>query len=295
MRLILSFFSCLSFIILSACSASYKELSNNSFSPPTEFTKYLMEAYKTKADFEAKKMHDWNSAKLYSEKALAAVKGKKIEPEKIDYWKIPTNQISELQKAYENLMIVYNDAIISNPYNLAKAISSLDCWSEQQEEKWQTWDIKKCKEDFLNAMHKIYSSIKTKKQEKQITKEEKSDSITVVTKNNNEEILQIIYFDFDKSNLSEVSLSKIKNFVEKNKYKINKFLIVGHTDTKGSKKYNIKLSLERAKTVKKVFVNLGIISKNIKILAEGESKLLVPTADEVAHPANRRAEISPIN
>ena len=35
-----------------------------------------MEAYKIKADFEAKEMHDWNSAKLYSEKALAAGAGK---------------------------------------------------------------------------------------------------------------------------------------------------------------------------------------------------------------------------
>ena len=74
--------------ILSACSASYKKLSNNTYSPPTDFTKYLMEAYKIKADFEAKEMHDWNSAKLYSEKALAAVSGKKIKPEKINYWKI---------------------------------------------------------------------------------------------------------------------------------------------------------------------------------------------------------------
>ena len=45
-----------------------------------------MEAYKIKADFEAKEMHDWNSAKLYSEKALAAVSGKKIKPEKYIFW-----------------------------------------------------------------------------------------------------------------------------------------------------------------------------------------------------------------
>ena len=44
-----------------------------------------MEAYKIKADFEAKKMHDWNSVKLYSEKALSAVSGKKVKPEKINY------------------------------------------------------------------------------------------------------------------------------------------------------------------------------------------------------------------
>ena len=41
------------------------------------------------------------------------------------------------------------------------------------------------------------------------------------------------------------------------------------------------------------FEKLVISSKKIKILAEGEGKLLVQTKDEIKHPANRRAEISP--
>ena len=35
-------------------------------------------------------------------------------------------------------------------------------------------------------------------------------SATVVTEDSNEKILQIIYFDFDKSNLSNVSINKIQ-------------------------------------------------------------------------------------
>ena len=38
-------------------------------------------------------MHDWNSAKLYSEKALQAGKGSNIYPEKINYWNIPNETI----------------------------------------------------------------------------------------------------------------------------------------------------------------------------------------------------------
>ena len=30
-------------------------------------------------------------------------------------------------------MIIYDNALLLDPFNLAKAISSLDCWSEQQE------------------------------------------------------------------------------------------------------------------------------------------------------------------
>ena len=307
MRLLRAFFCCLGLIILTACSASYKELSNNSYTPPTKFTKHLMDSYTAKADFEAKEMHDWNSAKLYSEKALAAAKGKKIKPEEVIYWKIPKDKVKELQMAYENLMIVYDNAVEKDPYNLAVAISSLDCWAEQQEENWQTWDIERCKDDFLKAMHQIYNKIEAPNGETKINegggtetiKSEansknisNSDSVSVVTKKE-KEILQIIYFDFDKYNLTDVSSNSINKFMEEYRNKIDTFLVVGQTDTKGTKEYNLELSLKRAEAVKTILIRLGISSEKIKILGEGESKLLVQTKDETKHPANRRAEISP--
>ena len=301
MRLLIFIFLYINIILLSACSSSYKELTNNIYSPPTEFTKNLMEIYKAKADFEAKKMHDWNSTKLYSEKALAATKGIKIKPEKISYWKISSDKVNELQISYQNLMIVYDKAIKKDPYNLAVAISSLDCWAEQQEEKWQTWDIERCKNDFLNAMHQIYKNIETtnKETKKDSTKklettnnEKKSDSVSVITKKE-KDVLHIIYFDFDNYNLSDTSFTSLKKFIKEYKNKIDTFLVVGHTDTKGTKEYNMKLSLKRAETVKTNLINFGISSKKIRILGKGENKLFVHTKDETKHPANRRVEINP--
>ena len=307
MRLLRVLFCCLGLIMLTACSASYKDLSNSPYTPPTKFTKYLMDTYAAKADFEAKEMHDWNSAKLYSEKALSAATGKKIKPEELIYWKIPKDKVKELQMAYENLMIVYDSALEKDPYNLAVAISSLDCWAEQQEENWQTWDIERCKDDFLKAMHQIYNKIEatygdTKidavgekesiKSEENLKNISNSDSVSVVTKKE-KEILQIIYFDFDKYNLTDVSSNSIKKFIEEYKNKIDTFLVVGHTDTKGTNEYNLGLSLKRAEAVKTILIRLGISSEKIKIIGEGESKLLVQTKDETKHPANRRAEISP--
>ena len=301
MKIILS----LSLLFLFSCSASYKKLSKESFNPPTSLSKHLMEAYKTKADFEAQEMHDWNSAKLYAEKALGAADGKDILPEKISYWVIPADKQSELNKAYNNLMTVYKEALLLDPFNLAKAISSLDCWAEQQEENWQTWDIDQCRNDFLSAMHEIFGSlekeegISTKQKiNNEISKLDDSvsdDSVSIVTKNSENKILQIIYFDFDKSKLSDVSIEEIKNFINTNKKTIKKFIVVGHTDTMGTKKYNKVLSLERAEVVQKVLTELGIEKNNIHILGKGEDNLRVQTADEVKHPANRRAEISPLN
>ena len=311
MKIILS----LSFLFLFSCSASYKKLSKESFNPPTSLSKHLMEAYKTKADFEAQEMHDWNSAKLYAEKALGAADGKNILPEKISYWVIPADKQSELNKAYNNLMTVYKEALLLDPFNLAKAISSLDCWAEQQEENWQTWDIDQCRNDFLSAMHEIFGSlekeegISTKqkinneisKLDDSVSDDSVSDdsvsdnSVSIVTKNSENKILQIIYFDFDQSKLSDVSIEEIKNFINTNKKTIKKFIVIGHTDTMGTKKYNKVLSLERAEAVQKVLTELGIEKNNIHILGKGEDNLRVQTADEVKHPANRRAEISPLN
>ena len=195
-----------------SCSSSYKELTNSSFITSDKFSQYLLEEYHKKADFEAKKMHDWNSAKLYSEKALLAVKGVEIKPQKINHWKIPEEYIAELQKAFDNLMNIYSTAIVSNPRELAIAISSLDCWAEQQEENWQALDIKKCKNDYMNAMHNIFNSIK--KNAINVNSSEKenftNESVSVVTKDENNEILQIIYFAFDKSELTEISLEEIR-------------------------------------------------------------------------------------
>lgn len=301
MKIVLS----LSLLFLFSCSASYEKLSKESFNPPTSLSKHLMEAYKTKADFEAQEMHDWNSAKLYAEKALGAADGKDILPEKISYWVIPADKQSELNKAYNNLMTVYKEALLLDPFNLAKAISSLDCWAEQQEENWQTWDIDQCRNDFLSAMHEIFGSlekeegISTKQKiNNEISKLDDSvseDSVSIVTKNSENKILQIIYFDFDKSKLSDVSIEEIKNFINTNKKTIKKFIVIGHTDTMGTKKYNKVLSLERAEVVQKVLTELGIEKNNIHILGKGEDNLRVQTTDEVKHPANRRAEISPLN
>ena len=293
----------ITFLFLYSCSASYEKLNNSNFSPPNDFSNHLFDMYKEKANFEAKKMHDWNSAKLYAEKALDAAEGKKIVPEKINYWKIPKKHQNQINLAYDNLMSIYEPALIHDPYNLANAISSLDCWSEQQEENWQTWDINNCKDSFLESMHKIYENLtKNEKEEKNSSKEKNNENnnkiesdATLVTEDIDSNILQIIYFDFDKSELSSISKEEIKKFLEKYKNIISNFLIVGHTDTKGTKEYNYKLSIERANVVKNLLIDLGIKEKNIKILGKGEIDLNIKTNDEVPHPANRRAEISPLN
>ena len=292
--------SCL--LVLGGCSASYKELSNMEDKNPTNFREHLLNEYKKKATFEAEEMHDWNSAKLYSEKALKSLKTDKIYPEEISYWKLPKKNIEEIKIAYDNLMTIYDDAKIHDPLNLAKAISSLDCWSEQQEENWQTWDINQCKEDFFNSIHNIYekiSNIEKDQSESNINKSKLKDTskndVTIITKNKSDDIMQIIYFDFDKFSLSNVSKKNIELFLKKNEELINEYLVIGHTDTKGSDNYNLSLSIKRAEVVQKILIDHGIKKSNIRIFGKGEKSLAVNTPDDTKQPANRRVEIKKSN
>ena len=267
-------------LILSSCSSSYKELTKINTDESNKFSNSLFKNYKKKAIFEAEKMHDWNSAKLYSEKALGALNEENIKPQEISYWKLSKEHIGELNKSYENLMIIYDNAMIVDPNNLAIAISSLDCWAEQQEENWQIWDINSCKEDFLDSMHSLYHKIS----------ENISEKINLVGAIDNNKVVEIIYFDFDKYTLSNNDLIKLRKFIYKNTN--NKYILVGHTDTKGTKEYNLSLSIKRAESIKKFLIQEKISIKNISIVGKGEELLAISTSDEVAHPANRRVEIT---
>ena len=286
----------LSLLTISACSASYEKLKGTNYLGKSTFNANLLKIYKEKAQFEAEEMHDWNSAKLYAEKALSANEEELVKPQILSYWKLPEESVSEFSQGYDNLMKIYDDAIIIDPYNLAVAISSLDCWAEQQEENWQILDIKKCRDDFYSSLHIIYEkvSIKEKNKSKQNLKNINQidpENVFIITQNKEKEILQIIYFDFNNHSLSEVSLKTVKNFLLQHNNKINSYIIIGHADRKGTKEYNKKLSLKRAETVKKILISEGIKEKNITVLGKGELFPAVPTKDGVDHPANRRVEI----
>ena len=85
-----------------ACSAAYEQVKEIDIKEPKTFQQYLLYNYKENASFEAEKMHDWNSAKLYSEKALRALDGEKIYPEKITYWELPSEKAQDIKSGYNN-------------------------------------------------------------------------------------------------------------------------------------------------------------------------------------------------
>jgi hypothetical protein len=64
----------------------------------------------------------------------------------------------------------------------------------------------------------------------------------------------------------------------------------GHTDNRGDKSLNIKLSTERVKRVKSYLVSKGIAAKRIEGKGYGGSKPLDSNATEAGRKLNRRVE-----
>ena len=68
-------------------------------------------------------------------------------------------------------------------------------------------------------------------------------------------------------------------------------LVVGHTDAVGSDQFNDMLAKKRADAVRAILVQRGIPENDVVAIGRGKRELLVPTADGIAEPRNRRVEI----
>lgn len=89
---------------------------------------------------------------------------------------------------------------------------------------------------------------------------------------------------------SKEAIEKI--FPEIARRKAAEVAVIGHTDTVGRIEFNDALSLRRAERVRNDFVDRGIPTIAINVAGRGEREPIVPTADEVSEPRNRRVEIN---
>ena len=103
----------------------------------------------------------------------------------------------------------------------------------------------------------------------------------------------IVFFGHNKSNLTPEAMDVIKQAAAAAKqYGSSTITVVGHADRSGSPKYNQGLSLRRGNAVKGALVGEGISDGSISVSGKGESDPLVPTADGVREPQNRRVHIN---
>ena len=110
----------------------------------------------------------------------------------------------------------------------------------------------------------------------------------------NKVILNPIYFDFDKSNITAKAAFELDNLVQlMTKYPSIIISAESHTDSRGSDSYNLSLSDRRAKSTAQYVISKGIDASRITGTGKGETS---PSIDcggrctEEEHQLNRRSE-----
>jgi peptidoglycan-associated lipoprotein len=104
-------------------------------------------------------------------------------------------------------------------------------------------------------------------------------------------VLKTVYFDFDKSDLTDETRALLRANAEwlrgNAKYGV---VIEGHCDERGTIEYNLALGQRRAQTVRDYLSSLGVSPSRLRTKSYGEERPAVQGHTEEAWGRNRRAE-----
>ncbi len=102
----------------------------------------------------------------------------------------------------------------------------------------------------------------------------------------------LVFFDWDRADLTERARQIVAEAAQASQHtQTTRIQVNGYTDLSGTAAYNLKLSVRRARSVEAELVRDGVPQNEIEIHGYGESDPLVPTANGVREPQNRRVQI----
>ena len=102
----------------------------------------------------------------------------------------------------------------------------------------------------------------------------------------------LVFFDWDRADLTDRARQIVAEAAAAStQVPTTRIDVNGYTDSSGSAAYNQRLSVRRAESVEAELVRDGVPKTEIVIRGFGETNPLVPTANGVREPQNRRVEI----
>jgi outer membrane protein OmpA-like peptidoglycan-associated protein len=101
----------------------------------------------------------------------------------------------------------------------------------------------------------------------------------------------LVFFDWSKADLTDRARQIIGEAASARGQGVTRIEVNGFTDRSGPADYNVQLSVRRANAVAAELVRRGVPRNEIVARGFGEENNLVPTADGVREPQNRRVEI----
>lgn len=100
-----------------------------------------------------------------------------------------------------------------------------------------------------------------------------------------------ILFGFDRSDLTPTATANLNKAIEVlKKYPDTDIEVQGHTDSKGSENYNMKLSIRRATSVKNYLSENGVVASRLNVKGFGEAAPKYDNTTLDGQAQNRRVE-----
>lgn len=247
-------------------------------STAARFDRQLAAEYQQLAWFENQQMQDRTDGGIFATKAAAVAAGNVAAPEDPATREIQNAPVrTELVTERQRLLRLLSDGRTRAPYEAAVAQARYDCWVEQQEEGFQTNDIRACRAMYKQAAADLERALAPPPQQAAAPTGQPQ---------------YLVFFDFDRAQVTDAARQTLNTVAQELRDGgIGSVNVVGHTDTVGPNAYNDELSRRRAQAVREALVRAGVDPGRIVTAGAGQEQLLVPTGDEVREPSNRRAEI----
>ena len=103
---------------------------------------------------------------------------------------------------------------------------------------------------------------------------------------------RVIYFDYDKAAIRPEYMVLINTHAKLlTKFPNLKMRLEGHADERGSREYNVALSENRSKSVKRIMGAQGAGSRQMRTIGYGEEVPIVTGHSKKSWQKNRRVEI----
>jgi len=102
-----------------------------------------------------------------------------------------------------------------------------------------------------------------------------------------------LFFRFESDDLTDESRRLLTDVISAvRSHTMPEVVVIGHTDTMGTRQANVALGMRRAVMVRDLLVNAGLAPAMLEVASHGEGDLLVHTPDETPEPRNRRVDIT---
>ena len=101
----------------------------------------------------------------------------------------------------------------------------------------------------------------------------------------------VVYFEYNSDEVTDAAKQGIKEASECMSEAEGQIVLEGHTDERGTTRYNLALGQRRAESVKRLFVAKGLSPNRMRSVSYGEERPSESGGNESAWSKNRRVEV----